>query len=87
MKTKIKFFILLAGIFVTEGCNISGDGSTYTLYRSSVMADMPRIHVATFDAQDGEKYNRENCQIAADLFLAQPGVIVKYWCEKGLFRK
>ena len=68
------------------GCSLMGlgDGTTFTLYRSSP-TDM-RIHVATFDATAGEAYNRGNCEIARELFQAQPGVSVKYWCEKGRFR-
>ena len=58
---------------------------TYTLYRSSMTGPM-RIHVATFDSNDGDEYNRENCQVGADLFAAQPGVKVRYWCEKGRYR-
>ncbi len=65
----------------------------YTLYRSSasVNGDHKRIHVATFDAEQGdnktENYNKENCKIAGDLFEDKPGVVVKYWCEPGYFRK
>jgi hypothetical protein len=43
--------------------------------------------VATFDAKDGERYNMENCEVAAELFKSQKGVTVKYWCEKGKFNK
>lgn len=65
----------------------SRNEDSYTLYRNSVsFADM-RIHVATFDAEDGEQYNKENCNLARELFVKQPGVIVKYWCERGRFRK
>jgi hypothetical protein len=46
-----------------------------------------RMHIATFDAEEGEEYNRENCQIAQDLFQKQPGVKVRYWCEMGRYRK
>ncbi len=62
-------------------------GSAFTLYRSSALDANMRIHVATFDTHDGEPYNRENCDIAAGLFAGQPGVHVKYWCEKGEFKK
>ena len=62
------------------------DDSVYTLYRGSVTGPM-RIHVATFDSADGEDYNRENCDIARSWLQAQPGVTVKYWCEKGRYRK
>ena len=46
-----------------------------------------RLHVATFDAADGEAYNRGNCDQAKELFQAQPGVKTKFWCEKGRYRK
>lgn len=64
-----------------------GDGDTYTLYRTSVMDEHDRIHVATFDAAAGEQYNHDNCQIAAELFQKQDGVKTKFWCEKGKYRK
>jgi hypothetical protein len=60
--------------------------STYALYRDSALDAGMRIHVATFDAVAGEDYNRGNCAIARDLFANQPGVTVRYWCEKGAFK-
>jgi hypothetical protein len=75
--------VLLAVIALLTGC---GD-STYTLYRTQVRDENARTHVATFDAKDGEAYNMGNCQIAEELFQKQPGVTVKYWCEKGVFKK
>lgn len=70
----------------------------YVLIRSSVadkLAPDPtkppmRIHVATFDAENGntaqrDAYNASNCNTAAELFAAQPAVMVKYWCEHGPF--
>jgi len=68
---------------VSYGC---GD-ETFVLYRNSVLDENMRIHVATFDSTDGGAYNRENCEVAQSLFQGQPGVKVKYWCEKGRFRK
>lgn len=65
----------------------TGDSDTFTLYRSSAMDGSMRLHVATFDSVDGEKYNAGNCEIARGLFQAQPGVTVRYWCEKGRYRK
>lgn len=62
------------------------DASTFTLYRNSVLNDAARIHVATFDAADGEAYNRENCDAAAGLFGGQSGTRTRFWCEKGRFR-
>jgi hypothetical protein len=57
------------------------DDHVYTLYRNSLLdLSIMRVHVASFDSKDGEKYNQENCQIAASLFQA------KFWCEKGRYR-
>ena len=66
--------------------NVSED-QVYTLYRNSITGQGKRFHVATFDADEQEDYNRGNCEIAKDLFQKQPGVTVKYWCEKGYYRK
>lgn len=61
-----------------------------------------RIHVATFDAtafngvEDNAKYNLANCEFAQELFNASQShyrgsiystIKIKYWCEKGRFRK
>jgi hypothetical protein len=45
-----------------------------------------RIHIATFDAKDGDAYNRENCNLASKLYQGQPGVTVRFWCEKGRYQ-
>ena len=66
------------------GCQ--NDDATYTLYRNSVTDSSMRIHVATFDSTDGAAYNLENCNVAAGLYAAQPGVEVKFHCEKGRFK-
>lgn len=63
-----------------------GADDSYVLYRSSPVNAAMRLHVASFDTDQGEAYNRGNCEIARDLFQAQPGVKVKYWCEKGRYR-
>ena len=75
-------------VFANEATGIHPT-EIYTLYRSSATtngADM-RIHVATFDAESGQRYNRTNCKIAEILFQTQPGVTVDYWCERGYFSK
>ncbi len=79
---KIYFLVIL----FLSSCGKSDD-SFYTLYRSSEAPVILRVHVATFDSNDGEKFNRVNCQIAAELFQSQPLVVVDYWCEKGRYRK
>lgn len=58
------------------------DMDVYTLYRTP-LAGNEMIHVATFDASDGQAYNEENCQIVAGLMGSQPGVTVAYVCRPG----
>lgn len=80
---KIGVCAVLAFGMTLSGCN----DTSYTLYRNSVVDRTMRLHVASFDASDGEAYNRENCDISMGLFQRQAGVNVKYWCEKGPYRK
>lgn len=63
----------------------SAAAGTYTLYRNSVLDSLARYHVATFNAAEGDAYNRENCDTARQLFQGQPGVRTRFWCEKGIF--
>lgn len=79
---KKTLFLLI--LVVVTGCK---DDVTYTLYRSSLPDKNLRIHVATFDVKESAEYNNENCKIAAELFENQSGVKVKYWCEKGSYKK
>ena len=81
--------LIAALVFPLSACGgaSSSDSSTFALYRNSVTDENMRIHVATFDAADGEAYNRGNCDQAKELFQRQPGVKTKFWCEKGRFRK
>jgi major membrane immunogen (membrane-anchored lipoprotein) len=78
--------VLCSIAVVLAACGAS-DANTFVLYRNSVTDSNMRVHVATFDATDGEAYNRENCQVAQSLFQAQRGIETKFWCEKGAFRK
>jgi hypothetical protein len=74
--------IMIAGVALL-GCS---DSAVYTLYRNSLVIENARLHVATFDAAEGEPYNSEQCLAARDLFQQQPGVRTRFWCEKGRFR-
>lgn len=60
----------------------------YTLYRDSALdfGTPSRLRVATFDAADGDAYNRENCAAAGRVFQGRPNAMVRYWCEKGSAR-
>ncbi len=75
-----------ASALLLAGCDQYG-GATYTLYRSSLTDANLRVHVATFDAAESEEYNRENCTLAAKLFVSQLDVRTKFWCEKGRYKK
>lgn len=61
---------------------LTGCGKIVTLYRDSVAIAGARYVVAVFDG-DGMNLagNRENCNVAAHLFMSQPGVKTKFWCE------
>jgi hypothetical protein len=87
MRREPLIIVLLAGTFAAACSGSSAESESFALYRNSVTDENMRIHVATFDASDGEKYNRGNCEQAQQLFQAQPGVKTKFWCEKGRFRK
>jgi hypothetical protein len=84
---------LLCAVMMLGSCGSVMSGGASTLYRNSavdgeaVETNLMRIHIATFDTADGDSYNWENCQIAQSLFQAQPGVRVKFWCEKGRYRR
>jgi hypothetical protein len=76
--------ILSVGVLV--GACKPSDDKLYTLYRASTVPGIKRIHIATFDADENDEYNRTNCDTARSLFEGQLGVVVRYWCEKGYYR-
>ena len=78
----MKHFVITLSVL----CISCSDG-VYTLYRNSVFNQYARYHVATFDSTDGDKYNKENCELSSELFQKQEGVVTKFWCEKGKFRR
>ncbi len=55
--------------------------SSFLLYRNSLIDSSLKIHIASFDTNEGAEYNAENCWLAADLFQNQPGVSTRFWCE------
>jgi hypothetical protein len=77
VKSIIPIFIAL----LLSGCDDSA-GDEYVLYRSSVVPGIEKLEIAKFDADQPGSYNQENCQLAANLFQRQPGIKVRYWCEK-----
>ncbi|MDI1308679.1 MAG: hypothetical protein PSV17_04500 [Methylotenera sp.] len=76
----------MATLFLVA-CSDTSNGEIFTLYRNSLTDSNMRIHVATFDSQDGEVYNKGNCDQAQLLFQNQPEINTKFWCEKGQFKQ
>ncbi|MDX6769896.1 MAG: hypothetical protein SF051_10210 [Elusimicrobiota bacterium] len=94
MKTRLAGISALA-LLAIAGCSNSSDG-IYTLYRTTGDSNYMRLHWATFDADqvgsERENMNLQLCQISAkylqvELARQEPGSSVKFWCEKGRFRK
>ena len=84
--SRLGMLILAAVAMQLAWAQAAPDAAIYTLYRNSVTNAALRLHVATFDALDGAAYNRQNCAQAQQLFAAQQGVRVAFWCESGRFR-
>jgi len=78
--------LITTSIFADVGFKVSAQ-KVYTLYRNSVMMENQRIHFATFDADERESFNKDNCQQTSQLIMSIPAVKAKYWCEKGYFKK
>lgn len=68
------------------GCDRDASHQIYTLYRSSV-TNVPRVYVATFDAKEGNNFNRDSCLYTQELYDKQPDIKVRFWCEQGRFYK
>ena len=79
-----RFLILLVLSTLVLSCRESAE--TYTLYRTSMIAQI-RLHVATFDATDeASDYNRLNCEMVVTYLTKEPEVPDGYyWCERGRF--
>jgi hypothetical protein len=78
---------LIGALVQLSACaSVTEESPQYTLYRNSVTDTLARNHIASFDASDGDRYNQENCEVARQLFQAQPGVTTRFWCEKGRYR-
>ena len=84
VKTIILPMIILLLIL---GTKVSANDMATTLYRTSLIIENARMHVATFNADAGEGYNMDNCLIAAKLFQSQQDVKTYFWCEKGEYVK
>lgn len=63
----------------------------FTLYSEGAAVKNIRLHVATFDSDDGsnsEELNKKNCNMFVLLRSdIQEAFKKKYWCEKGYFKE
>ena len=84
LETNMRKF--LTATLLIFGTTAAANETAATLIRNSVLNENMRIHIATFDTNQGEAYNWENCQLAAKLFQAQPNVKTRFWCEKSKFK-
>jgi ABC-type uncharacterized transport system auxiliary subunit len=87
-----KIWLIAIALTFLAACDDSKPKAVvYSLYRNSptvvgtISGVDARIRVATFDAAEGEDYNRKNCELVRDLFANQSLVTVRYWCELGKF--
>ena len=65
MATSVKpLFAVFVLAALIVGCSGSDglESQSFVLYRNSVTDENMRIHVASFDAAEGEQYNRGNCE-------------------------
>lgn len=82
IRARLAATVLLIG---TASCERAE--TTYTLYRTSIVPGVNRVHWASFDANTGADYNQGNCMLAAELLSKQePKPAVTFWCELGPVR-
>lgn len=85
----MRTFLAVAMLLALSGCD-QPTQSVVTLYRNSILDPSLRIHLATFDADNGstsQQYNSENCFEAADLYSHNDPQHKRFWCELGQFKK
>ena len=87
---------LVTSFFIAACAQKEPKVEVFTLYRNVPSDETFRVHVATFDASGGKEIgsdyynwsNMKNCERAQQMFQTQPDwKDVKFWCEKGRFKK
>ena len=90
--TRFASLALACFIVACSGSDIS-ESYAFTLYRNTASVSSFRVYVATFDAYQSdaelsELVNSKNCWRAQTLFQGtKEWAGVKFWCEKGRFKK
>lgn len=88
--------LALALGMLSASCGVGSQDETVTLYRNSPWSHSMRVHWATFDADDRDGYNLNNCLMAAAILNANMNAAaeaegskrdetVGFWCEPGSF--
>lgn len=79
---------LVCLLMLLAGCHHHSTGpGVYTLYRNTGGNPEARVHVATFDSVEEEKFNQLNCQLSATALENEPMVVAKFWCEPGRYKQ
>jgi hypothetical protein len=89
-------------IFGLSACSQSSE-NFYTLYRNGldvknpdVVDESARYYIASFNEPKEMKYNQSNCMMTAEALNKEQvhyqnsihsKIRIKYWCEKGDFKK
>lgn len=59
------------------------EADVYSLYRASEKDRLAAIHIATFEAEDGQEDNAGICWQVAEMLQARPEATLRYWCKPG----
>lgn len=85
---------ILLCLLILLSCNKSeklNESEVYTLYKSGVSDSSIKLHVATFNADDGSNshdYNSTNCNKIRDFLQSEPKMFEqRFWCEPGYYKE
>lgn len=98
MTRKICVAMASALVLTLSGCTLesSANKPASTLYRNSPLDYGSRVHFATFDADDSQDFNMQNCAMTARVLNSNMDAANKvegnqrdprlgFWCELGQF--
>ena len=92
-KAQIVTVVVISALF-TAACSEKGihDGDVFTLYSNAPSDKFARLHEATFDTHYGSEFNSFKCErvqrLVQEWYNAETKTNdVKFWCEKGRYKK
>ncbi len=77
--TRVLFLLVLMSAPMAQ----AQEPDVYSLYRASEKDRLAAVHIATFEAADGQEDNAEICWQVAEMLQARPEVTLRYWCKPG----